>query len=243
MNSEVICRFNQYGYCKYGNHCFRKHVDKICENGRCSASNCKLRLPRNCKYFFRYRYCKFGQFCRFNHEEIGKKQKSEEIDTLKIDIEKFKQEIDEKDKHINRKESEIQELEKSLGLQGEGRDRFKDKIDDLETRIKDLEKENKELKNNMEEIREENESLNNEIAVNDMLFESFKERMRDKYLYNTEDEESDYESDDDIREKRREIFRRKKAEERFKTNLCQVCDFKAKNAAGLKTHQRMKHKC
>ena len=36
-----------------------------------------------------------------------------------------------------------------------------------------------------------------------MLFESFKERMRDKYLYNSEDEESDYESDDNIREKRR----------------------------------------
>ena len=85
MNSEAICRFNQNGYCKYKNHCFRKHVDKICENGRCSASNCNLRHPRNCKYFFQYRYCKFGQFCRFNHEEKGKEHANEEIDILKLD--------------------------------------------------------------------------------------------------------------------------------------------------------------
>ena len=129
----------------------------------------------------------------------------------------MKQEIHEKDKNINRK-------------------------DDLANRIEDIEKENKDLKNNIEEIKEENESLRNELAVNDMLFESFKERMRDKYLYNTEDEESDYESDDNIREKRREIFRRRKAEERNNLNLCQVCNFKAKNASGLKTHKRMKHK-
>ena len=75
-----------------------------------------------------------------------------------------------------------------------------------------------------------------------MLFESFKERMRDKYLYNTEDEESDYESDENIREKRRELFRRRKAEIRKKSNFCEVCSFKAKNTAGLKTHLRMKHK-
>ena len=217
MNSEAICRFNQNGYCKYKNHCFRKHVDKICENGRCSASNCNLRHPRNCKYFLQYRYCKFGQFCRFNHEEKGKEHTNEEIDILKLDLEKLKQEIHEKDKNINRK-------------------------DDLANRIEDIEKENKDLKNNIEEIKEENESLRNELAVNDMLFESFKERMRDKYLYNTEDEESDYESDDNIREKRREIFRRRKAEERNNLNLCQVCNFKAKNASGLKTHKRMKHK-
>ena len=34
--------------------------------------------------------------------------------------------------------------------------------------------------------------------------------MRDKYLYNTEDEESDYESNDEIREKKRECFGKQK---------------------------------
>ena len=45
-----------------------------------------------------------------------------------------------------------------------------------------------------------------------MLYEDFKERMRDKYLYNTDDTESDYESNDEIREKTREISRKRKIE-------------------------------
>ena len=49
-----------------------------------------------------------------------------------------------------------------------------------------------------------------------MLHEDFKERMRDKYLYNTDDTESDYEANDEIREKRREISRKRKIEARRK---------------------------
>ena len=61
-------------------------------------------------------------------------------------------------------------------------------------------------------IKDENESLRNQVTVNDMLHEDFKERMRDKYLYNTDDTESDYESNDEIREKTREISRERKIE-------------------------------
>ena len=75
-----------------------------------------------------------------------------------------------------------------------------------------------------------------------MLLLDFKERMRDKYLYNTEDEESDYEPNEEIREKRREEFRKVKAEARKKNINCKKCDFKAKNEAGLKTHVTKKHK-
>ena len=75
-----------------------------------------------------------------------------------------------------------------------------------------------------------------------MLSLDFKERMRDKYLYNTEDEESDYESNDEIREERRDLFRKKKAQARRKTTNCDECAFKAKNEPGLKTHQSKKHK-
>ena len=77
-----------------------------------------------------------------------------------------------------------------------------------------------------------------------MLLLDFEERMRDKHLYNTEDEESDYESNDEIREKKREMFRKTKAEAR-KNNIniiCKICDFKAKNKSGLKTHIARKHK-
>ena len=75
-----------------------------------------------------------------------------------------------------------------------------------------------------------------------MLLQDFKERMRDKYLYNTEDSESDYESDDQVREKRRELLRKKKSDARKKINNCEICGFTAKNGTALKTHQRMKYK-
>ena len=91
-------------------------------------------------------------------------------------------------------------------------------------------------------MKDENESLRNQVTVNDMLHEDFKERMRDKYLYNTDDTESDYELNDEIRKKRREISRKRKIEARRKNIICKLCDFKAKSEAGLKTHNRKKHK-
>ena len=98
-----------------------------------------------------------------------------------------------------------------------------------------------ELRDKVKEIKVENERLRDQIAVNDMLYEDFKERMRDKYLYNTDDTESDYESNEEIREKRREISRKRKIEKRRKKVECDLCDFKAKNETGLKTHIRRKH--
>ena len=80
------------------------------------------------------------------------------------------------------------------------------------------------------------------MAVDFMLLLDFKERMRDKYLYNTEDEESEYESNDEIREKRRELFRKTKAEARKGNLNYKNWDFKAKSEAGMKTHITKKHK-
>ena len=74
-----------------------------------------------------------------------------------------------------------------------------------------------------------------------MFYKSFKERMREKYLYNTEDEDSEYESDEEIREKNREVFRKRKLDKRRGLNVCEVCGFMGKNEVGLKTHIRKKH--
>ena len=48
--------------------------------------------------------------------------------------------------------------------------------------------ENKELNDKVKTVQEEIEALRNQKAVGFMLLLDFKERMRDKYLYNTEDE-------------------------------------------------------
>ena len=237
METQRVCRFNKLGYCRFGNTCFRKHVDTMCENSSCSVLECELRHPRKCRYFLQYRYCKFGQYCRYKHEETNC-----EIINLKIEMEKLKNEIDEKDKNINEKESEISEHKKRIQHQLEKEKVFENKINALENANKTLKFEMEELKVKIGEIIQEREDLSNQIAVTDMLQQDFKERMRDKYLYNTEDEESDYTSDDELREKRRELFRQRKTEARRKINICDICGFTAKNGSGLKTHKRMKHK-
>ena len=104
MSSDAVCRFNQFGYCKFENRCFRKHVNIICENARCRKIKCELRHPRKCIYFLKHSYCKFGEYCKYSHDkdknfiDIAK-----EVEELKLEIEALK-------KENKSKEAEIQKL-------------------------------------------------------------------------------------------------------------------------------------
>ena len=183
--------------------------------------SCPLRHPRKCRFFEEYSYCKFGTFCRFKHKLFSDEESVQQIEKLKTDLQRLETEIAEKDDEIKMKENQIKDLE--------------EKNKNLEIDIKKLEQKVKELQSNVEEI-------NNTVAVNDMLHEDFKERVREKYGYDTNDEESDYESDEDIRANNRMIFRLKKAEELRKKLKCDICDFTPKSEVGLKSHKTKKHK-
>ena len=64
------------------------------------------------------------------------------------------------------------------------------------------------MEQKVKDLENECESMNNTIAVSDMLHESFKERMRDKYWYDSDYTESDYESDEEKRDVRKVDKRR-----------------------------------
>ena len=108
-----------------------------------------------------------------------------------------------------------------------------------------------ELKAKIVELEQEVESKNNTIAVQDMLFEDFKERVKIKYLYSSNDEDSEYESDEERRELIRRDFWQRKLQERHRLVLaaqknkdgidCKECDYVAKSENSLKTHMRRKH--
>ena len=49
-----------------------------------------------------------------------------------------------------------------------------------------------ERRQNIADLEKEIELKNETIAVNDMLHNDFKERIKDKYLYSSNDELSDY---------------------------------------------------
>ena len=64
-----ICRYNQRGYCRYGERCRLEHVNEICTESDCQDDSCVLRHPLECRYFYLYGTCKFGDSCAYVHEE------------------------------------------------------------------------------------------------------------------------------------------------------------------------------
>ena len=60
----------------------------------------------------------------------------------------------------------------------------------------------------------------------------FKERVQEKYGYDSNDSESDYESDEEKRMNNRIKFRLKKVEELRKTVKCDICDFTTNRKLG-----------
>ena len=115
-------------------------------------------------------------------------------------------------------------------------------MEELKEKIRNLVTENEELKMKVKDIQTDLETTRNDLAVNDMLQQDFKERMCDKYGYDSNDSESEYESDEEIRIKNRLNFRLKKAEELRKKIKCDVCEFTTKSEVALKTHKTKKHK-
>ena len=65
--AETVCRHNKFGFCKFGERCHKRHVDKCCENSECDVKLCENRLPRICKYFSIYKRCKYNEFCKYKH--------------------------------------------------------------------------------------------------------------------------------------------------------------------------------
>ena len=165
--SEAVCRFNKFGYCKYGKYCFRKHENEICQNVQCKVQQCRLRHPRKCRYFLQYQYCKFGLFCKFSHDKIEDKE-TKQIEDLKDELESLKKEIDAKELLINEKNQEINAL---------------------------IEKHQFEMKKLEIESIKEIEDIRNDRNVTQMLFDDFKEDMAYKYGYDSSAETTDEEND------------------------------------------------
>ena len=177
MRRNSVGRFNQFGYCIFGNSCFRKHVNSICENVRCFKSDYDLRHPKKCIYFVQFSYCKFGEYRRFKHEEIRNDSIDKEIEKLRFEVDKLGKVIETKQNEIKNKDFEIRKL--SLADTGKN-------AEDYETRNEALELENKHLKETIDELKKEQTTLRNDKAEEFMLFLDFKERMKLKYLYDSE---------------------------------------------------------
>ena len=83
----------------------------------------------------------------------------------------------------------------------------------------------KEMENRDREELNKFEIQRNELHVTQILFDDFKEEMTYKYGYDSNAETSEDETVEESRKKE-----------------CDLCDFKGKTEAGLKTHVRSKHR-
>ena len=184
-------------------------------NKNCEVESCPLRHPKLCRFYLQFNYCKFGTFCRYRHEKFSN-EVSDEIENLKYTIECLINEIAKKDKEIDNIDNEIK---------------------DLKEKNRDLEKENQEL----QELKVDLKAKNNIMAENDMHHLDLMERVRGKYGYRSDDEESEYESDEEKRNNNRYVFRLNKAKELRKDLKCDVCQFTTKSEVGLKSHKTKKH--
>ena len=93
---ESVCSFHQFGHCKFGSFCRKKHTIQTCKNYPCSVDKCPDRHPRPCKYFLASGHCKFFDDCSYLH--LGNPSEHEmqkEISLLKTEIEALKVAIEE----------------------------------------------------------------------------------------------------------------------------------------------------
>ena len=213
MTQKNICQFNKFGFCKFGNTCFRNHENIKCENGECSVIDCDLRHPRKCKFFMEYRNCKFRDYCKFSHEILDDRIKSDEINELRNKLEEMKENIIKKDQEIKQKDKEIDELMKNL----QDRLSFVEKKNDvLEKKVKEIENE----KGNLESLiisSKMSQNDENQKEVNPNVVGAYREEFEKESVKEPEVDE-------------------------VLNNHCNKCDFIGKTEAGLKIHETTKHK-
>ena len=67
QNSENVrikpikCPYYDRGFCKFGDKCYNKHPDKVCNDNNCSEDKCDKRHPNPCK---------FGRRCGHNKKNV-----------------------------------------------------------------------------------------------------------------------------------------------------------------------------
>jgi hypothetical protein len=76
---QVVCHHFQTGFCKFGEHCRKRHVQEICQTKQCKSKACIQRHPNVCKYFATQNTCKFGEKCAYQHKISKDKSEINEL--------------------------------------------------------------------------------------------------------------------------------------------------------------------
>ena len=103
---QSVCKFNQTGFCKFGQTCCKMHVNEMCNTPNCDKHMCFNRHPKMCKYFSQNGHCKRGQICAYSHIKsdtyVKVEETEKEVNLLKSDIELLKANILKSENHLLR---------------------------------------------------------------------------------------------------------------------------------------------
>ena len=99
---QYVCKFNQNGFCKFGQSCKMMHIDTLCNTTKCNKHMCNLRHPRACKYFSQNGHCKRALACAYSHQKSGMYVK---VDDIKSEVDMLKAEIDQMKTNILKTEN------------------------------------------------------------------------------------------------------------------------------------------
>ena len=64
---DLVCKYFQCGFCKFGESCRKQHVKETCPAQSCTTRSCMKRHPKICKYFLVQKSCIFGEKCLYKH--------------------------------------------------------------------------------------------------------------------------------------------------------------------------------
>ena len=107
---DNVCKYNQFGFCKFGDLCRKPHVNELCKNLHCEKKLCLKRHPKECKYFATNNTCKFEkQGCAYKHVESINQS---DIQKLSNDLKSLTSTIKEMMSKINQLELELYNVKK-----------------------------------------------------------------------------------------------------------------------------------
>ena len=100
MKMEVVCKYFQCGFCKFGESCRKQHVNEMCSTQSCTLSSCMKRHPKVCRYFLFQKSCKFEENCSHKHIDFNNQN----------DISELKEKVNVLEKSIQIMSAQISDL-------------------------------------------------------------------------------------------------------------------------------------
>ena len=238
--SDILCKFNNMGYCKYQDKCSFKHPTDICVEVKCKEQKCIKRHPKKCRFFFLRGFCKFKNDCKFSHKAFG----SVEIKAVQTEIEKVKKENADLRQRNNTLEAELNDKKEKIDV-------LQEEVKDLNVKLSKVEAEYLETKDVNETLLSDVENLNerlqllipgrveeiiDELRENNAILRVTLQRYGENFEHEEIVEEENENCEDLIN------FVGNSSQDVLSSFKCEECNFNSSSQRGLSVHIGVKHK-